>query len=72
MSEVDFNTLFSHFLIIFPPFFAEKRYKLCNFAPKSRIVDKSFISVIFNNKQFTHVVDEREPRVENKMSKEKC
>jgi hypothetical protein len=24
----------------FPPFFAEKRYKLINFAPKTEIVDK--------------------------------
>lgn len=54
---VHFYGVFNIFLSIFPPFYAEKRYKLCNFAPKNRIVYKIVITMIFSGKQFTHTVD---------------
>lgn len=37
----------------FPLFFAEKRYKLCNFAPELENVDNHTILFVFNEKQFT-------------------
>ena len=37
---VDIQMVIIAFLERFPPFFAEKRYKLINFAPKLEIVDK--------------------------------
>ena len=39
-SMEDIHYFILHFLITFPPFFAEKRYKLSNFAPEIEIVDK--------------------------------
>ena len=36
----------------FPPFFAEKRYKLINFAPKMEIVDNLSYWFIIRKKEF--------------------
>ena len=36
----DIHIIILQFFASFPPFFAGKRYKLINFAPKTRIVDK--------------------------------
>ena len=36
----DINRLILTFFVRFPLFFAEKRYKLINFAPEMEIVDK--------------------------------
>ena len=41
----------------FPLFFAEKRYKLINFAPKLRIVDKIHYRLIINKKESTSIVN---------------
>lgn len=57
------------FLIKFPPFFAKKKYKLSNFAPKYEIVDKLSIVFIFNQKELTPIVNNKFSRVENEMSK---
>lgn len=40
------NKVFKRFFVTFPPFFAEKRFKLCNFAPKNEMVDKCVIVLI--------------------------
>jgi hypothetical protein len=37
---MDIHRFIIGFFIRFPPFFAEKRYKLINFAPEMEIVDK--------------------------------
>jgi len=55
----------------FPPFFAEKRYKLRNFAPKKEIVDKLPMPFIFSGKQFTYLVDKPTADVDNGMGKKK-
>ena len=41
----------------FPLFFAEKRYKLCNFAPKKKMVDNLTSCFIISKKQFTLTVE---------------
>jgi len=40
-SVEDIHLFILQFFATFPPFFAEKRYKLINFAPEIEIVDKS-------------------------------
>jgi len=60
------------FLRTFPPIFAKKKYKLCKFAPKYEIVDKLSIVFIFNQKELTHIVNNKNSRVENKISKKKA
>ena len=41
----------------FPPFFAEKRYKLIKFAPKLSFVDKLTDAFIIRKKESTGVVN---------------
>ena len=48
MTIRDFHRLIQAFFERFPLFFAEKRYKLINFAPKSEIVDKRALMLIIN------------------------
>lgn len=48
---VDIHVFFIHFFETFPRFFAEKKYKLSNFAPKYETVDNYHTCLIFNKKQ---------------------
>jgi len=66
---VDFTLLFNAFFLTFPPIIAEKKYKLCIFAPKYEIVDKLLITFIISKKISTLGVNIIFSRVENKMSK---
>ena len=52
-ANVDINALFKHFFVSFPRNFAEKRYKLINFAPKLESVDKVFTCLIIKKKELT-------------------
>jgi hypothetical protein len=45
---VDIHRVIQGNFATFPPFFAEKRYKLIIFAPKKRIVDKIAERLIMN------------------------
>lgn len=58
---VHFYGVFNIFLSIFPPFYAEKRYKLCNFAPDLEIVENYRTCLIFNKKELTAVVHNVKP-----------
>ena len=51
--DVDMHTFIHGFFLSFPRFFAEKRYKLSNFAPKLEIVENYHTCLIFNKKGLT-------------------
>ena len=53
----------------FQRYFAEKRYKLINFAPNFRIVENYHTCLIFSKKELTAVVNNVKPQENNLMSK---
>ena len=53
----------------FQRYFAEKRYKLINFAPNFRIVENYRTCLIFSKKELTAVVNNVKPQENNLMSK---
>jgi len=55
----------------FPRFFAEKRYKLCNFAPKIEMVDNCVFCLIIKKKEFTPIVENLLLDRDKRMSKKK-
>jgi len=58
---VDIHTFIHGFFLRFPQIFAEKRYKLCNFAPDLEIVENYRTCLIFNKKELTAVVHNVKP-----------
>ena len=53
----DIHTFIHRYFWRFPHFFAEKRYKLINFAPKKGIVDKVTERLRIRKKQLMFIVD---------------
>ena len=49
---MDIHRFIIAFFERFPPFFAEKRYKLINFAPEMEIVDNLSYWFIISEKEF--------------------
>ena len=54
---VGYQPVYYHDLRNFSTFFAEKRYKLINFAPEFEIVDKIHYRLIINKKESTSIVN---------------
>jgi len=65
----DINNVITTFFERFPPFFAEKRYKLIKFAPELEIVDKLPEIFIINEKASTTTVNSEHRDVDNGIGK---
>ena len=67
--KVDINNLYTSLYTTFPLFFAEIRYKLSNFAPKTENVENPPTFLIFNKKELTPPVHNAKQNVENEITK---